>query len=96
VTVEEALIALLAGVAGILLFLGLAEALDARPANQRRSSRRPRGDHRSRRHREGSVVRPGARRSMSEGPPGNAAPPVRGFTRPRPPADATDAAEEYQ
>jgi hypothetical protein len=40
VTLEEGLVALLAGVAGILLFIGLAKALDARPAA---SAVRPRG-----------------------------------------------------
>jgi len=46
VTLEEGLIALLAGAAAILLFVGLAQALDARPArssarSRRRSSGRP-------------------------------------------------------
>src|SRR5262245_38106118 len=36
VTLEEGLIALLAAVAGILLFVGLAQALDARPPRRRR------------------------------------------------------------
>ena len=45
-TLEEGLVALLAGVAAILLFVGLAQALDARPARpatrpRRRSSVRP-------------------------------------------------------
>jgi len=46
VTVEEALVALLAAVAGILLFLGLAQALDNRPRRQMRRRHRPLEDSR--------------------------------------------------
>src|SRR5215475_8269606 len=42
VTLEEGLIALLAAVAGILLFVGLAQALDARPPRRRRRRAVPR------------------------------------------------------
>src|SRR5713101_4649522 len=49
VTLEEGLVALLAGAAAILLFVGLAQALDARPPRsaaraRRRSSVRPARD----------------------------------------------------
>src|SRR3990172_11989547 len=40
VTLEEGLVALLAGAAAILLFVGLAQALDARPAGSSARSRR--------------------------------------------------------
>jgi hypothetical protein len=56
-TVEEALVALLALVAGILLFLGLAQALDARPP---RHARPRRGDDDGRRSRA-----PGATSALS-------------------------------
>src|SRR5215813_11524661 len=44
VTLEEGLIALLAVVAGILLFVGLAQALDARPSRRRRRRSVPPAD----------------------------------------------------
>src|SRR5215468_8793661 len=44
VTLEEGLIALLAAVAGILLFVGLAQALDARPPRRRRRRSVPGAD----------------------------------------------------
>src|SRR5215831_10744298 len=43
-TLEEGLIALLAVVAGILLFVGLAQALDARPSRRRRRRAVPPAD----------------------------------------------------
>jgi hypothetical protein len=46
VTVEEALVALLAAVAGILLFLGLAQALDNRRPRPMRRRYRPLEDSR--------------------------------------------------
>jgi len=52
VTVEEALVALLAAVAGILLFLGLAQALDNRPPRPMRRRHRSLEDSRGSRRGE--------------------------------------------
>jgi hypothetical protein len=56
-TVEEALVALLAGVAGILLFIGLAQALDGRPAREHRPTQCMRHDRRTSRPDEESSVK---------------------------------------
>jgi len=66
VTVEEALVALLAAVAGILLFLGLAQALDNRPRRQMRRRHRPLEDSRGSRGREAPS------RDSAGGPPPSA------------------------
>jgi tetratricopeptide (TPR) repeat protein len=93
VTVEEALIALLAIGAGLLLFIGLAQALEDRPTVPERRGRRP-----GERVRRG---RPGRSASSQESPSGGSmagsaavgsAEEVHAF-EPRPEADAEPAGE---
>jgi hypothetical protein len=69
VTVEEALVALLAGVAGILLFIGLAQALDGRPARERRPTERIRRERRTSRPGEESSVEESMARDVRGRPP---------------------------
>jgi hypothetical protein len=70
VTVEEALVALLAAVAGILLFLGLAQALDDLPPDRRRSRYHlPEGSRRSGLGAPSGSLRLASRYSASDLPP---------------------------
>src|SRR5262245_30927936 len=92
VTLEEGLVALLAAAAGILLFVGLAQALESRqPRRRRRVVNRPRAEVITSPELGTSVVTELPPRAPYTGPERRRAPRSGSRTRPRAPAPASSA-----